>query len=105
MNEHYTLENTYYEIFQPEPMLDNYGKPPPTLPNAWLGNLTLPIHTPSNNHSADFLALNSTQFATLHEVIGAISAPTVHNILRAAFLNAVVKKRSLSCPSSTDRES
>jgi hypothetical protein len=34
MSEPFTLENTYYQLFQPEPTLENYGKSPPRYPTA-----------------------------------------------------------------------
>jgi hypothetical protein len=72
MSEPFTLENAYYQLFQLEPTLENYGKSPPMLPNGWLRILTSPIHTPSGNRSTDFLALNSAQFAMRHNVTGRV---------------------------------
>ena len=71
MKDTYSLKDLYMCIFQPEPSLDYYSKGLPNRDRSHLGPLGARVHAASGNFLADYLALNSVQFATLqHEIIG-----------------------------------
>ena len=71
MEDIYSLKDSYMHIFQPEPLLDYYSKGLSNQDRSRLGPLGARVHAASSNFLADYLALNSTQFATLqHEISG-----------------------------------
>lgn len=60
-----TTQKHYFQVFQPEPNLTDYGKPPSHLNNSQLGLIASHVHGMINNHLAKELVLNSAQFVTL----------------------------------------
>ena len=71
MEDPYSLKDSYMRIFQPEPSLNYYSKGLPNRDRSRLGPLGAHVHAASGNFLADYLALNSVQFAMLqHEISG-----------------------------------
>ena len=71
MEDTYSLKDSYMHIFQPEPSLNYYSKGLPNRDRSHLGPLGTRVHAASSNFLANYLAINSAQFATLqHEISG-----------------------------------
>ena len=65
----YNLWDSYSQLFQPDPLTQSYGTAPSKLDNSCLGPLASAIHAPISNWAADYLALNSPQFAAQQHVV------------------------------------
>ena len=65
----YQLKDAYLSLFQPDPMLQDYGPPPPKLNNSRLGPLASCVHAPIGNCIANVIIFNSTQYATLQPML------------------------------------
>jgi hypothetical protein len=66
------IQRTYFQVFQPEPNLLDYGLPPHYLDNTRLGSVASRVHSAVGNHMSKFLTLNSAQYKTL--------LPSVRNV-------------------------
>ena len=59
------LKVSYFQVFQPEPSILNYGTPPSYLDNSHLGAVGSRVHNAISNHMSAHLVLNSVQYHTL----------------------------------------
>ena len=59
------LKISYFQVFQPEPSILNYGTPPSYLDNSRLGAVGSRVHNTVSNHMSTHLVLNSAQYHTL----------------------------------------
>ena len=68
------LKISYFQVFQPEPGILDYGTPPSYLDNSRLGAVGPRVHNTVSNHMSTHLVLNSAQYHTL--------LPSVRNVFR-----------------------
>jgi hypothetical protein len=68
------LKRAYFQVFQPEPNLIDYGTAPIGLDNSRLGPIASPVHQAIGNHMSPYLLLNSAQSHTL--------PPSIKNVFR-----------------------
>ena len=73
-NHHSTLKATYFQVFQPEPGIIDYGTPLNKLDNSHLGLVGSRVHSALSNHMSGHLLLNSVQYNML--------LPNVRNVFR-----------------------
>ena len=59
------LKISYFQVFQPEPKMLNYGTPPSYLDNSHLGVVRSHIHNTVSNHMSAHLVLYSVQYHML----------------------------------------
>ena len=59
------LKATYFQVFQPELGIIDYGTPPNNLDNSCLGPVGSWVHSALSNHMYSHLLLNSVQYNTL----------------------------------------
>ena len=59
------LKISYFQVFQLEPSILNYGTSPSYLDNSCLGAVGSCIHNAISNHMSAHLVLNSAQYHTL----------------------------------------
>ena len=60
-----TLKASYFQVFQPELGIIDYGTPPNNLDNSHLGPVGSRVHSALSNHMSSRLLLNSVQYNTL----------------------------------------
>ena len=69
MEVEYDLRDSYSQLFQPDLLTQSYRTAPSKLDNSCLEPLASAIHAPIGNWAANYLALNSAQFAAQQHTV------------------------------------